>query len=221
MDDNKEKLVPDFPSNSYNLKQKAPETPKKKVEKVIAGDILQRKKSLGARFADTFFGGSLKIAWNYILLSVLVPTLQNLFIDTVKGGVESLVYGEKGVSNRNRNQDPNRPVVQYGGYFVNPKPNATPQQPQRSGAFIYDNLVFTGGGDLGQAKRDAENVRAGLLDILTQYPTASLADLNNLLGKTGEFTDVNWGWENLSSSSVTRVREGFLLNLPRPTFLGP
>jgi hypothetical protein len=228
MDDNGEKLVKDiaidarFPGNSYNQKKKEAQEPKQKLEKVIKGSIVQKKKTLGARFASTFFGGSLKIAWNYILLSVLVPTIQNLFVDTVKGGVESWVFGEKGV-NRNRGQEQNRPVVQYGGYFVNPRPTTIPQQ--RSDVLVFDNLIFDGRQlptdppHLGQAKADADRVQSGLLEILGKYGAVTVADLNNLIGRTGEFTDQNWGWTNLSTSSVGRVREGFLLNLPRPIFL--
>ena len=36
---------------------------------------------------------------------------------------------------------------------------------------------------------------------------------------TVNFTDNKYGWKDLSSASVSRVRDGYLLNLPRTVLL--
>jgi hypothetical protein len=51
------------------------------------------------------------------------------------------------------------------------------------------------------------------------YGQASISDLYELVGITANFTDNKWGWTDLRSSSVSRARDGYLLNLPRPILL--
>lgn len=65
-------------------------------------------------------------------------------------------------------------------------------------------------------RREAEEVLNFLFDLLTRYDTVSISDLYELVGETGQFTDEKWGWNDLTGASVTRVRDGYLLNLPRP-----
>mgnify|MGYP006874877087 FL=1 len=43
----------------------------------------------------------------------------------------------------------------------------------------------------------------------------SVADLYDLVGITGKVTDNNFGWTDLRNASVTRDRDGYLINLPR------
>jgi uncharacterized protein YerC len=65
-------------------------------------------------------------------------------------------------------------------------------------------------------RREAEEVLDFLHDLLTRYETVSVSDLYELVGETGNFTDEKWGWTDLAGASVSRVRDGYLLNLPRP-----
>ena len=48
---------------------------------------------------------------------------------------------------------------------------------------------------------------------------ATIGDLYDLVGMTGDFTDNKWGWDNLSRASTTRVRDGYILVLPRPVVI--
>jgi len=68
-----------------------------------------------------------------------------------------------------------------------------------------------------RTRGEGEAVIASLSDLIEDYGVASVADLYDLVGITGSFTDNKYGWTNLRTASVTRVRDGFLLNLPRPT----
>jgi hypothetical protein len=66
--------------------------------------------------------------------------------------------------------------------------------------------------DRGQA----EQVLDTLVDVVSTYGVATVYDLYELLGITGDFPDQKWGWDDLRASRVDRVRDGYLLNLPRP-----
>ena len=43
----------------------------------------------------------------------------------------------------------------------------------------------------------------------------SVADLYDLVGISGNYTDNKYGWTNLRNSDVQRVRDGYLLKLPK------
>ena len=57
---------------------------------------------------------------------------------------------------------------------------------------------------------------AEILDRVQKYDFATVADLYDMLGETGEYTDNRWGWTDLSKADVIRVHQGYLLDLPRP-----
>jgi hypothetical protein len=63
---------------------------------------------------------------------------------------------------------------------------------------------------------EAEEVLDRLFDILNKYQTVSVSDLYELVGITANFTDEKWGWTELRGSQVAKVRNGYLLDLPRP-----
>lgn len=63
---------------------------------------------------------------------------------------------------------------------------------------------------------EAEAVLEGLFALLDEYEVASVADLYEMVGESSQFTDRNWGWTDLRGSDIRRVREGYLLDLPRP-----
>ena len=67
-----------------------------------------------------------------------------------------------------------------------------------------------------QAVIEAENIIDRLSDLIENYDTATVADLYDLAGITSNFTDDRWGWYTLEGASVSHLREGYLLNLPKP-----
>lgn len=64
--------------------------------------------------------------------------------------------------------------------------------------------------DRGEAELVLEKLRS-LVDL---WAIATVADLYELVGITGHFSDVKRGWTDLSGASIKRVTEGYLLDLP-------
>ena len=56
-------------------------------------------------------------------------------------------------------------------------------------------------------------------DILEKYGMVSVADLYDLVGVTGNYTDNKYGWTNLSNAEIVRVRDGYQIKLPRARVL--
>lgn len=66
---------------------------------------------------------------------------------------------------------------------------------------------------------DAENLLAGLFEQLNQYNVVPVGELYEMAGITTAVSDNSYGWTNLSGARISKVREGFLLELPRPSLI--
>jgi biotin operon repressor len=58
-----------------------------------------------------------------------------------------------------------------------------------------------------------------MYDLLKEYEMVSVQDLYTLLGKSSSYVDQKWGWMDLQGSQIRRVRDGYILELPKVTSL--
>lgn len=196
----------DFPSNAHSKKE-APEGAR--VQKVIQGKVIKRKKSFGKRISEVFVKEDVDSVSSYIIHDVLVPALKDTIADMVKGGIEMMLFGEKQGRNTTRNRG--KSYVSYNSY-------SNGQQRREQGRDqSYRNRARHNFDDITWPTRgEAEEVLSQLVDLTVDYNEATVGDLYDLAGISGTYTDRDYGWKNLASASVSRVREGYILNLPRP-----
>ena len=200
-----------YPGNSDKKRMNQQEEPKKEIKKVASAT--KRKKSMAKKFKEAFVGedGDDQSVADYILYDVLVPAAKNTISDMVTGGIEMILYGERrGSSRMNRNRG--RSYVNYSGYSTRrdddrARNGSRVRRSARDRVYNDDIVVPTRG--------EAEQTIDSLLDIIDQYGSASIADLYSLTGIDSDFTDNSYGWTNLSTASVSRTRDGYILNLPR------
>jgi hypothetical protein len=102
-----------FPSNAKS-KRDRPIT-KEKVEKVISGEVTQRKKPLYRRIRETFIGGEVKSVSRYIGAEVILPAIRNLIVDAATKAIDGIVYGNRPRPAR-PGPTPYRPIVNYNSY---------------------------------------------------------------------------------------------------------
>jgi len=205
-------------SKDYTLRPEKiqPNAEPKKVEKVVEGTVLRRKKPWGRRFLDSFVGGDLQTVRSYIVMEVLLPAAKDTVADVFSQGIERMLYGEARSTSRRTGY---RPGV--GPSYVNYN-RATPS-PIRPGArddvrnptrraratHDFDEIIL-------KTRVEAEEVIDRLFDLVSRYNSATVADLYDLVGATGNYTDDKWGWTDLRGAGVTRIRAGYLLDLPKP-----
>lgn len=208
----------DFPSNSKQAKkaQDVKEEEPKKVEKVVAGDVQRRKKPLGKRFSETFFGGDARSVASFVVLDVMIPAAKDMVADAVSQGVERTLFGEARSSSR-------RSASRYGSGsplgHVDYRSASGGRAPRREEARVpsrraraahdFDEIIIP-------TRVEAEEVVDRMFDMLGRYDIVTVADLYDLVGITGDYTDEKWGWTELRGAGVRRVRNGYLLDLPRP-----
>ena len=52
-------------------------------------------------------------------------------------------------------------------------------------------------------------------DLIANYGLVSVADLYDLVGINGSYTDNRYGWTNIANAKVVRVPTGYMLKLPK------
>jgi hypothetical protein len=208
----------EFPGNSHNPTGPNPPKEEKHIEKVVAGEVVQRKTPLGRRFKNLFFGGEFKGAMKYLSNDVLLPALRNMLVDTTTKGVERVVYGE---SYSRRRPEIGRPRVSYD------RLSAPSDRYGSRRAMLPDQPPFASSRrkqDVGEiilnSRDDAEIVAERLADIIDKYDVASVADFHELVGLPSSYVDNKWGWSSMKGVDIRQIREGYLLDLPPVEPLG-
>jgi len=202
----------EFPSNSHNPtgKSQPKEKIEKKVEKVVSGEVTQKKKPLGVRVKSIFTGGEFRGATHYVFMDVLVPAVKNMVVDAVDVGVKRMVYGDSPRSMQSRRQDPRQSRTTYNSPVNRSNqarlPDQPPYPPTRSSRTSSDIIL--------QTREEAELVLSTLVEIIDKYEVASVADFNTIVGLPSTYVDNNWGWSGLQYVNIRQVREGFLLDMP-------
>jgi hypothetical protein len=190
----------------------------KKLDKIIEGKVIQRKKPLGRKFTEIFIGGDARETRSHVLYEVMVPGIKDIVFDIIKTSTEQMLFGQgRAPSTRGR-------VVQSLGHVAynrmgqsssNRYTSRMQQEEPRSisrrarATHDFDEIIL-------EERSDCMDVIEELSNLIDQYQSAKVSDLYELVGITGEFTDEKWGWTTMRDAGCTRVKGGFLLNLPRP-----
>lgn len=208
-------MTTDFPGNSKTPRPQTPEKPEKNIESVVTNKVETRKKPLMKRFMDVFIGGDSRSVLQYVITDVLVPQAKDMITEAASQGFERLIYGESRPSGRYRGRGPSSSgPVQYNRYAVRGNnPIGRAGDPDRRSMasprtqHVEDILLAT--------RIEGDTVLERMYDLLREYETVSVADLNSLVDRSSSYVDQKWGWTDLEGSTVRRVRDGYILDLPK------
>ena len=177
----------------------------KKVEKVISGSAKPKKKGEMQKFADVFISEDVGNVKSYILMDVLVPAIKKAISDIVTNGIDIILYGETG---RTRKASSGT-KVSYGKYYDREPDRRRDRSISSRGGYDYDDIVF-------ETRGDAEKVLDSMNDIISQYGVVSVLDLYDLADvSTDNYAANKYGWTDISGCKAIRVRDGYILKLPR------
>ena len=191
-------------SHKYKEDQKRSTLEKKKVEKVIAGTVKSKKKSEIRKFTDVFISEDIDNVKSYILLDVLIPAIKKAISDIVTNGIDMILYGETGKTKSYSTAS----KISYRSYYDGRNGRIDYSSIRTKIGYNYDDIIFDNRGE-------AEDVLSRMDELISTYGLVSVADLYDLVGITGNYTDNKYGWTNIRSASVIRVRDGYMLKLPK------
>ncbi len=92
--------MPDYQGNSKKMKE-TEKIPPKNIERVVVGEVVVHKKSIGRKFKDLFIEADFRTVIKYVATDVLLPAARNMIVDASTKGVERLLYGESAMRRRN------------------------------------------------------------------------------------------------------------------------
>lgn len=227
--------MPDYNKSSSNVpkdddEEESPEKPKKKLDKVVEGEVIVKKSGIGRKAKDIIAGIALKDIAKGVFKEFIVPM-------SAKVAVEA--WSETG----NRIFMPNTPrrpfidarsvqrqLFNYNGISSSGNPisrqvqsiplghPAPPREVGPRGSAISQHASFDGEQYLFPSKEDAVRVIDQLRDALDMYQEpVTLNDFYDSCGRKDLFSPVNeaWGWRDLSRVKVLQTREGYILDFPR------
>ena len=189
-------------SHRYKEGQKESLPEKKRVEKVVHGKVKVRPKSRMHKLTDIFISEDAANVKSYIVMDVLVPAVKKAISDIVRDGIDMILYGEsKGRSSSSSS------YVSYRDYSRRDEDRFRDRDRDRRG-YNHDDIVL-------ESRGEAEEVITRMDELIETYGVVSVADLYDLVGKTCEYTDNKYGWTNVRNAEPIRVRDGWMLRLPK------
>lgn len=217
----------DFPGNSKRANTPSREQPAvvekgKRLQKVVEGEVVRRKKPFNKRMKELLVGGDGPTVWEYVMVDIFIPGIRDMFADIVTGGIERALYGESRSSHRRGGgarfgSPPGR--VNYNGFASppvgrGPANDARPVPSRRERAtHDFEWLYFPN-------RPDAEAVLDGMYTHLDQYQVVTVSNFYDLANVSSNYTDERYGWTDLLGTRIERVRNGqYIIDLPAPVLL--
>lgn len=196
-------------SNKYKEEQKKlaeQKTEKRVTEKVVTGTVKRKKKGLFDKFMGNIISEDAPSVKSYIFGDVLIPAIKKAISDIVTDGIDIILYGEsrkgRGRSTADR--------VSYRNYYDGgySRPRISERQALMSGQYSYDDIILP-------TRGEAEEVLTRMDELMDTYGLVRVADLYDLVGITGEYTDNRYGWTNITRAEIIRNRDGYMIKMPR------
>lgn len=196
-----------FPSNSKRPARARDEP--RKVERVVTGDVVRRKTPLGRRVSQNLFGGDVQNVGDHVVGDILIPAARNMMADAVIGFVERMLFPNSSPGRLGGNRSGPIPYHRYSA------PTGRREDPRREisrrgrATHSFDEIIL-------ERRVEADEVLDRMYHTLNQFQEVCVADLYEMVGISSNYIDRNWGWTDLQGAYVSHVRNGYLLNLPKP-----
>lgn len=195
----------EYKSNSHKSKeeQKSPPTERQKLDKIVNGTVKVKKKSELTKFAEIFLPEDISNIKNYILMDVLVPAIKNTIEDIITNGTRMLLRGEIGI----RKGSSTASSISYNRYYDQKRYGDSNSVQTRSG-YSYNEIIL-------ETRGEAEEILTRMDELIDTYGLVRVADLYDLVGVSGNYTDNKYGWTNIRNAKIVRVRDGYMIELPK------
>lgn len=200
----------DYKPNSNRFKETQKNEPQKvveekRIEKVVAGPVKTKKRSKFSQLTSEIISDDAKNVKSYVLGEVLIPAIKKAISDIVTDGIDIILYGESRRGNRRSNAD----RVSYRSYYErDTRASRMVDRGSSYGGYSYDDIILASRGE-------AEDVLARMDELMDTYGLVRVADLYDLVGITGNYTDNKYGWTNIRNATIERVRDGYMIRMPR------
>lgn len=192
------------PNPPLTKKDKVDDIPEKKVEKVISGTAKTKKKTGVMKLADIFIEDDVNSVKSYIIGDVVVPTIKKTIYDVITGSLDMFFFGGTGGGRTRSTAD----KVSYRNYTSYSNKRESRPTTRSVTGYSYDEIVL-------DSRGEAEEVLTRMDELVSTYGIVSVADFYDLVGVTCQYTDNKYGWTNIRNAQVMRVRDGYMIKMPK------
>lgn len=190
----------EYKSNSHKSRQNQnDDIPEKKVEKVVSGSVKSKKKNGLQKITNVFVPEDVDDVKSYIFEDIVVPAVKDIILDAVRAFL--------GVNGTSRGRSSTSSKVSYRKYYDDRDRRDSAPARTRTG-YDYDDIIL-------ETRGEAEDVLERMEELIDMYQLVSVADFYDLVGVSGNYTDNKYGWTNVRNASVVRVRDGYMIKLPK------
>lgn len=172
-----------------------------------------KKKSELRRIGESFISEEARNIPRFLAQDVFIPTTKNLIYDFVMGGLGMLLFGKFGARQSRTGSGSrvdrvswvdNSSRIDYSG--ASKKTNY--DEPRDRPRFDYGMITF-------ETRGEAEACLDQMCEVISTYGFVTVADMYDMVQLTQPYTSANYGWDNLSQAIVERVRDGYIIKLPK------
>lgn len=191
----------EYKSNSHKSRQtQVDDIPEKKVEKIISGSVKSKKKTGLQKITNVFVPEDVDDVKSYIFEDIVVPAVKDIILDAVRAFL--------GVNGSSREKASTASKVSYRKYYEDRDRRDYGNTPRTRTGYDYDDIIL-------ESRGEAEDVLARMDELIATYQLVSVADFYDLVGVSGNYTDNKYGWTDIRNASVVRVRDGYMIKLPK------
>jgi hypothetical protein len=190
-------------SHKYKEEQRELAAEKHKFDKIVKGEVKTKKKSEFRKFADGIIAANAKEVGSRLVTDVVTPNIVNLLEDIVVKGIHMFFHGDIGRGSKTTNAS----YVSYRSYSDR-RDDRRYDDNRSTSIYHYDDIVL-------ESRGEAMEVLDRMNEAIETYKQVSVADLYDLIGKSCNYTDYRYGWINLRNADIVRVRDGYLLKMPK------
>lgn len=172
------------------------------------GDVKVKKKSGFKKFVASFINEDAENVGTYLVRDILIPSLQKAFYEMITNGSEIMIFGSTG---KKKMRSPGT-YYSYNSIWDDRRRDRDYDMERERSRINYDldDIIF-------ENRNDAEEVLITMDKIRERYDgIVTVLDLFDIVGKPARHTDNKYGWTSLKNAGVERVRDGYILKLPRP-----
>lgn len=177
-------------------------TREKKVQKVVNGKV-KTKTNEKRKLANIFISEDAANVKSYVFMDVLVPAIKKAISDIVTDGIDMILYGG---NHSGKHKSGNK--VSYRSYYDDKRDDRRDSNYRPRSRFDYDDLVF-------DSRGEAEAVREQMVDVIETYGFVTVADMYDMADIPAPYTSSKYGWTNIRTAETVRVRDGYVLKLPK------
>lgn len=197
-----------YPGNSHKVREENKSPDAKKIKKVVSKPAKTKKKSELRKFTEEFIAEDANNIKSYVVKDVLVPTIKDTIWAIFTNSLDMILFNGDGSKDHKRRGK--APKISYRDYYDSSSRGRSYEPRDR---FDYDDLEF-------DSRGEADAVLTGMFEVLDSYGVVTVSDMYDMADVTAPYTANKYGWTSLRTAEVVRVRNSYILKLPKAKPIG-